>query len=117
MKISNDTIGNRTRDLPAISAVPQPTAPPYTSYTTQRDVQAKTYQNQHCDITRRRLVIGHRCFSAVCPSHLRGFEQFRKEPRNYKSSCSPDMRINAKTLPAKDPLLLLDFNQKSECTK
>ena len=28
MKKSNDTIGNRTRDLPAFSAVPQPTAPP-----------------------------------------------------------------------------------------
>jgi hypothetical protein len=28
MKNSNDTIGNRTRDPPAFSAVPQPTAPP-----------------------------------------------------------------------------------------
>ena len=28
MKNSNDTIGNRTHDLPACSAVPQPTAPP-----------------------------------------------------------------------------------------
>jgi len=28
MKNTNDTIGNRTRDLPACSAVPQPTAPP-----------------------------------------------------------------------------------------
>ena len=28
MKNSNNTIGNRTRDLPACSAVPQPTAPP-----------------------------------------------------------------------------------------
>jgi len=28
MKKSSDTIGNRTRDLPAYSAVPQPTAPP-----------------------------------------------------------------------------------------
>ena len=28
MKNSNDTIGNRTRDLPACSAVPQPTALP-----------------------------------------------------------------------------------------
>jgi hypothetical protein len=28
MKNSNDTIGNRTRDLPVLSAVPQPTAPP-----------------------------------------------------------------------------------------
>ena len=27
MKNSNDAIGNRTRDLPACSAVPQPTAP------------------------------------------------------------------------------------------
>jgi len=30
MKNSNDTIGNRTRDLPACSALPQPTAPPRT---------------------------------------------------------------------------------------
>jgi len=28
MKNSNDTIGNRTCDLPACSAVPQATAPP-----------------------------------------------------------------------------------------
>ena len=28
MKKPNDRIGNRTRDLPACSAVPQPTAPP-----------------------------------------------------------------------------------------
>ena len=28
MKNYNDTIGNRTRDLPVCSAVPQPTAPP-----------------------------------------------------------------------------------------
>ena len=28
MKNSTDTIGNRTRDLPACSAVPQPSAPP-----------------------------------------------------------------------------------------
>jgi len=27
MKNSNDTIGNRTRDLPTCSAVPQPTVP------------------------------------------------------------------------------------------
>jgi len=30
MKNSNDTIGNRTRDLPACSTVPQPTAPLHT---------------------------------------------------------------------------------------
>jgi hypothetical protein len=28
MKNSSDTIGNRTRDVPVCSAVPQPTAPP-----------------------------------------------------------------------------------------
>ena len=31
MKNSNDTIGNRTRDLPACSVVPQPTVPPRAS--------------------------------------------------------------------------------------
>ena len=30
MKNSNDIIGNRTRDLPTCSAVPQPTVPPRT---------------------------------------------------------------------------------------
>ena len=30
MKNSNDTVGNRTRDLPACNAVPQSTAPPRT---------------------------------------------------------------------------------------
>jgi len=30
MKNSSDTIGNRTRDLPACGALPQPTAPPRT---------------------------------------------------------------------------------------
>ena len=35
MSIKNykDTIGNRISDLPACSAVPQPTAPPRTTYT------------------------------------------------------------------------------------
>jgi hypothetical protein len=28
LKNSSDTIGNRTRDLPAFSTMPQPTAPP-----------------------------------------------------------------------------------------
>jgi hypothetical protein len=30
MKNSKDPIGNRTHNLPACSAVPQPTAPPHT---------------------------------------------------------------------------------------
>ena len=32
MKNSSDTIGNRTRNLPACSAVPQTTAPPRTHF-------------------------------------------------------------------------------------
>ena len=31
MKNSNDTLGNRTRDIPTFSAVPQPTALPWGS--------------------------------------------------------------------------------------
>jgi hypothetical protein len=32
MKNSTDTIGNRTRDLPALGAVPQPTSSPVVSF-------------------------------------------------------------------------------------
>ena len=35
LKNSSDSIGNRTHDLPACSAVPQPTAPPRTRMTQQ----------------------------------------------------------------------------------
>jgi hypothetical protein len=36
MKNSSDTIENRTRDLPACSAVPQPTSPPSAHHYTAR---------------------------------------------------------------------------------
>jgi len=39
MKISSDTIGNRTRDLPACSAVPQPNAPPRASIVMTDDLE------------------------------------------------------------------------------
>jgi hypothetical protein len=38
MKISNDTIGNRTRELPTCSAVPQPTALPRAPITIHMEV-------------------------------------------------------------------------------
>ena len=38
IKNSSHPIGNRTRDLPACSAVPQPTAPPLTPLLPQQDV-------------------------------------------------------------------------------
>ena len=38
MKNSNDTIGNRNRDLPVCSAMPQPTGPPRSTITTHMEV-------------------------------------------------------------------------------
>jgi len=43
MKISNDTIGNRTRELPACSPVPQPTAPPCAPFSEGGIVRAGDY--------------------------------------------------------------------------
>ena len=44
MKNSDDTIANRTRDLPACSAVPQPTAQPRAT-----DPNAKNTRNISCN--------------------------------------------------------------------
>jgi hypothetical protein len=44
MKNSKHTIGNRTRDLPACSAVPQPTAPLRTSHTQVNDSNIDCYR-------------------------------------------------------------------------
>jgi hypothetical protein len=43
MKNYNDTIGNRTRELPVCSAVPQPTAPPRTPVLELRAVNITHY--------------------------------------------------------------------------
>jgi len=48
MKNSSDTIGNRTRDLLACSAVPQPTAPPCVPnkrYNTPQKIDNFTFKN------------------------------------------------------------------------
>ena len=55
MKNSNDTIGNRTRDLPASSAVPQRTAPPRAP-PLQRGVSC-TVNTEHCVRKRTRNVV------------------------------------------------------------
>jgi hypothetical protein len=41
MKNSNDIIGNRTRDFPTCSAVPQPTAPPRKDVSSTRLIPAE----------------------------------------------------------------------------
>jgi hypothetical protein len=50
MKNCNDTIGNRTRDLPACSAVPQPTAPPRTPFTESYETEKNIMCGQKADI-------------------------------------------------------------------
>jgi hypothetical protein len=43
MKNYSDTIGNRTRDLPTCSAVPQPTAPPRIGLSVPRKIEAVSF--------------------------------------------------------------------------
>jgi hypothetical protein len=43
MKKSKDTIGNRTRDLPACSALPQPTVPLHAPYWVVNDVYYENF--------------------------------------------------------------------------
>ena len=47
MKNSNDTIGNRTHNLPACSPVPEPTVPPHTPVSIMYlfQFQSKLYHN------------------------------------------------------------------------
>jgi len=47
MKNSNDTIGNRTRKLPACSAVPQPTEPPRSSMYKEKGYKIEKMKS-HC---------------------------------------------------------------------
>ena len=53
MKNSIDTIGNRAPDLPACSAVPQPTAPPRAPVTGDYFLD---YSSHHTDLTQRCTV-------------------------------------------------------------
>jgi hypothetical protein len=55
MKNSSDTIGNRTRDLPACSTVPQSTAQPRTQMSTQYTVEKG---NKHLE-RKESACIGH----------------------------------------------------------
>ena len=68
MKNSNDTTGNRTHDLLACSAVPQPTAPPAA-----------------CPV----LIEGIRVFRDLIPCSLVDWHQSLRENNtlNYTSSC------------------------------
>jgi len=75
MKNSNDTIGNRTRDLPACSAVPQPTALP----------RAPILPYIHSENTKRVSSLGLRII-------LLTSETVRQNQSLYKADEYPDGR-------------------------
>ena len=61
MKNSNDTIGNRTRDLPACSAVPQPTAPPRSPEIPQKKCEKKRGQSIPAKILAHVFFLSWQC--------------------------------------------------------
>jgi hypothetical protein len=76
MKNSNDTIGNRTRDLPGCGAVPQPTAPPrgLTVRLVQTEVRARHNTQQvgsHQSSNLTRMWAGIRFRRHLCYRILR----------------------------------------------
>ena len=91
MKNSNDTIGNRTRDLPVCSVVPQPTAPTATPIYSENLKKLQTYHQKgpslFWDVTRCRLSV-----TDVSGQHIGPHLQARNSPRNkshiYSSASS-----------------------------
>jgi len=69
MKNSNDTMGNRTRDLPACSAVFQPTAPP-------RGPTSAVVRVNCMKICRVGGVSSRKAFSNVHLIHVSGIQTF-----------------------------------------
>ena len=62
MPNSNDTIGNRTRDLPACSTVPQPTAPSRVPVIMKKDY----YYNLSCQVTLFDFFFSYIHLETVC---------------------------------------------------
>jgi len=89
MKNSSDTIGNRTSDLPACSAVPQPTAPPAACCPFQkRHVVIYTAQEARNNGKRRDIFInvaGCLCRLYVIYSSVTRSEMWRKNVRKFSS--------------------------------
>ena len=76
-KKSNDTIGNRTRDLPACSAVPQPTALP-------RAPVCEKWLHENCIVLSKSCMFcGSYKHSEICKS-WRKWERCKEESLNYR---------------------------------
>ena len=91
MKKSNDTIGNRTRDLPACSAVSQPTAPPraplYTTIGTYYSSNPTRRTYSHL----KRIASISRCIHKVVPPD----DETRYARNMYKlTACQQAVSIN-----------------------
>ena len=80
MKNFNDTIGNRTRDLPACSAVPQPTAPP-------RAPIHREYRTENNETNSRMWGV-----------EFEGEPSSRAKRANVVNFCSVNMEMNRKNL-------------------
>jgi len=65
MKNSSNTIGDRTHDLPACSAVPQPTAPPgHPNLITQRLYSNHTFNVPALDECQQNITLFERSYTA-----------------------------------------------------
>ena len=77
VKNSSDTIGNRTRDVPACSAVPQPTAPPRAPLSSLVAYKIKEY---HSDSSPALQCVGQPLFSNISKiQRLEDLLQWRPE--------------------------------------
>jgi hypothetical protein len=63
MKNSNNTIGNQNRDLPACSAVPQPTAPPRAQDYNNNNNNNNIFINSNWVVTRWQYTFTHKQYT------------------------------------------------------
>jgi hypothetical protein len=95
MKNSNDTIGNRTRDPPAFSAVPQPTAPPLSLVSRPR-----IWQKDHGSIPDRAKASSpadrpsHYFIRLVPRAFSRGLGWPRSETNYVTQTCAEDTNVS-----------------------
>jgi hypothetical protein len=88
MKHFNDTIGNRTRDLPACRTEPQPTAPPRAPITLRHTIFSRTLLDEGSPRHRELYLTISTTHKEQTSMHPTGFE-----PRNYSKRAAADSRF------------------------